>query len=178
MVLRNAPGLLAAVVAAGLALMAAGCDWDRYDPRLAEDAGTPPSDLLCGRIDALSDDFEGAEPGAWWSPYNSVGTATQSGGQLQLTSGTESRYGGFISARFYDFREGSVAVEVTSVADPATTVRTELHVRRTDSNVLVIRQEGNALAFLKTVNGSVTTGADTPASITTSLMRRTSEGRM
>ncbi len=146
------------VVVAGLALAAVGCDWDRYDPRLAEDAGTPPTDLTCGRIDVLADDFEDGDYDDLWDGYSSSGEAVQSGGELQLTSGVSTNYGGVLSDRFFDFREGSVAVEVTSVTDPATPVRTELQVRRSDSKILVMRQQGNALVFLKSVNGGAELG--------------------
>jgi len=154
-VIRNT----ATVLLAGLALTVMGCDWDKYDPRLAEDAGPPVDDQSCGRIDILADDFEDGEGQPQWGGYSSGGGASEAGGQLELTSGTStSHYGGFITDRYYDFREGSVAVEVTAVPDPATPSRLELHVRRNDSQALVIRESGNELSFHKSVNGGAELG--------------------
>ncbi|MBW2455073.1 MAG: hypothetical protein JRI68_11210 [Deltaproteobacteria bacterium] len=156
----NTPEWMAPLLAAGLALTTTGCDWDKYDPRLAEDAGAPATGDNCGRIDVLSDDFEDGEGEPQWDGYSSGGDATESGGQLQLTSGAAStHYGSFISERYYDFREGSVAVEVTSLPDLATPARLELHVRRSDHQALVTRVSGNVLSFHKSVNGGAEIGS-------------------
>lgn len=155
----NTPEWMAPLLTAGLALTSTGCDWDKYDPRLAEDAGAPVTGDHCGRIDILSDDFEDGEEAPQWDGYSSGGDAIESGGQLQLISGVGDYYhGGIQTDRYYDFRDGSVAVEVTSVPDPASPSRLELQVRRDDSAVLAMRESGNELSFHKSINGAAEIG--------------------
>jgi len=148
------------IAALCLLLAVAGCEWDKFDPRLGAGGGSA-SDADCGRIDALSEDFAGSEADFAWraDDYSGNSSASQVGGELVLLADATAASRAYYSTRrFYDFREGSVAVEVTQVPDAANAATTELDVRRDDYHRLLMRVEGADLVFIYQLGAGVEVG--------------------
>jgi len=183
--LRSQTWFALAFLATGTSVVVSGCDWDTFDPRLAASAtggsggfgpsaggtgGNPavggstttgvgaggPTD--CGRISLVSDPFDGAElDDVKWDGETSSASLSVAGGELSLSLETESQYGysRIRSEYFYDMRDASVAVEVSSItpgSDPNYIL--SLFATRDGNTNAEMRLRGDQLQALRRRNGN------------------------
>jgi hypothetical protein len=115
----------------------------------------------CGGTNVLSDDFADGQQGIlWYWSNNPSATISEANGQgiVAMPSGSMGTvYAAFQTKRVYDLRNDSVSVEVTQVANTATSARTFLTIARDDQNYLELAQEGGSLYCERVVNGATLT---------------------
>jgi hypothetical protein len=161
------------------ALTLSACDWDTYDPRIADGVGAAggaggvggvggvgggvggsagaggSAEAMCNGIELMPDeDFEdGLQDPLWTVTNGSGGTTTETGGQLVVGVGTLSySVAGYISRYFHDFRDGDASVEVVSLPpDPEPVILFQLE--RPGSNRIYFHKNGGNLSARKEAGG-------------------------